>query len=450
MAGVGEKAPDPPPKPISGNVVKVCQKFGVLEDGVLAHTLQEEEFQGHYSGNIDRRRTVRKDIKTAKQLASEAAIETYAEEHEYVQRLKSIEEQDKETAREMYREMLEEEKRKLNNMKAVHETDQEIAKRLQKDEVKEIEREKMDRESERLARQLSQQEEVGAVGGVPMKRQEPLVKVLTDEELAKRMQAAEIKKMREMHQRREAESQKLARQVADNEQYKSSDASEISNGDSRRTVTGFPNGAGVTDCDSDEDTDHIAQATKDEILARKLQMQENQQQGQKTEEKLKLMKHDEIIARKMQHEEAMIAKRKVYKRYQEKVDNEVAYLEDEQQVDITNASSKLGSPQSGVQQGQSSSMGPPLPPPNANVFTVIDPTYRPAPNSNVRLIKQTSLSDDAPKDKPKAEAPSRTKSKKDKSKEKEKAREKGKEESKEKNEDRSVKKKRSSFFGKKK
>ncbi|XP_033096834.1 uncharacterized protein LOC117101077 isoform X1 [Anneissia japonica] len=381
----------------------------------------------------------------------------------------------------MYREMLEEEKRKLNNMKAVHETDQEIAKRLQKDEVKEIEREKMDRESERLARQLSQQEEVGAVGGVPMKRQEPLVKVLTDEELAKRMQAAEIKKMREMHQRREAESQKLARQVADNEQYKSSDASEISNGDSRRTVTGFPNGAGVTDCDSDEDTDHIAQATKDEILARKLQMQENQQQGQKTEEKLKLMKHDEIIARKMQHEEAMIAKRKVYKRYQEKVDNEVAYLEpmvhiglerkvsiplglqkgngikltdikaiDEQQVDITNASSKLGSPQSGVQQGQSSSMGPPLPPPNANVFTVIDPTYRPAPNSNVRLIKQTSLSDDVPKDKPKAKAPSRTQSKKDKSKEKEKAREKGKEESKEKNEDRSVKKKRSSFFGKKK
>ncbi|XP_071944835.1 uncharacterized protein [Antedon mediterranea] len=484
MAEVQNKvAPEPAPKPISGNVVKVRQKFGVLEDGALAHTLQEEEFSDHYTGNISRRRTVRKDIKTAKELASEAAIEAFAEEHEYVQRLKSIEEQDKETAKGLFREMMEEERRKAEESE---QTDEEIAKQLQTEEVKKREREKMERESLRLARQLSQQNEAaGAVGGIP--EEDSQQKVLTDEELAKRLQAAEIKKMREKHQRREAEAEKLTRKISETEQHSSSGTSQITNGESQRLIVNLPNGA-AAGYDSDEDTDNIAQSTKDEILARKLQSQENQRQGQLTEEQLALMKKDEIIARKMQHEEAMIAKKKVYKRYQEKVDNEVAYLEPmvhiglERKVSIpselqhgkgitltdikvidgqpipegTTASAILRSPPQSPGSPEQESLpyrDPPLPPPNANVFAAIDPTYKAPQSNNVRLIKQRSLSEDGPtEEEPKTKSASKTKSKKEKSKEKSKdKKDKHKEEPKDvKNEDKPLKKKRASFFGKKK
>ena len=45
---------------------------------------------GHYTGNITRNRTVRQDIRTAKEVAEDEALQAFREEHEQVERNREL------------------------------------------------------------------------------------------------------------------------------------------------------------------------------------------------------------------------------------------------------------------------------------------------------------------------------------------------------------------------
>ncbi|KTG40861.1 hypothetical protein cypCar_00020694, partial [Cyprinus carpio] len=49
----------------------VCQCFSVLEDGALAHSLQEQEIEQFYSTNIQKNQAVQNDVRLARRLQEE-------------------------------------------------------------------------------------------------------------------------------------------------------------------------------------------------------------------------------------------------------------------------------------------------------------------------------------------------------------------------------------------
>uniref|UniRef100_H3ALW9 Coiled-coil domain containing 50b n=1 Tax=Latimeria chalumnae TaxID=7897 RepID=H3ALW9_LATCH len=83
-------------------VREVCEGFAVLEDGALAHFLQEQEIENYYASNIEKNQLVQKDIRIAKKLQGE--------ENEYCRQLtehqqRLVEERDLEYARAIQEEL---------------------------------------------------------------------------------------------------------------------------------------------------------------------------------------------------------------------------------------------------------------------------------------------------------------------------------------------------------
>ncbi|XP_051957775.1 coiled-coil domain-containing protein 50-like [Xyrauchen texanus] len=52
-------------------IYDVCQCFSVLEDGALAHSLQEQEIEQFYSANIQKNQSVQNDVRLARRLQEE-------------------------------------------------------------------------------------------------------------------------------------------------------------------------------------------------------------------------------------------------------------------------------------------------------------------------------------------------------------------------------------------
>ncbi|XP_022090157.1 trichohyalin-like isoform X2 [Acanthaster planci] len=195
-SGVDENGEVTEPK---GKVKEIQKEWSVFEDGALAYKLQEEENVTHYSGNINRRRTVRSDIKVAKTAADEEALQAFKEEHEKVERNRQIEMEDAQTAKKILQEMMEEEKQKMREQRQREneERDQEAAKELYR---------QMMEEERRQMKQQRQYEE-------------------TDEELAARLQAHEERKRQILRQKQrslnqETEDERLARHLAREEKLK--------------------------------------------------------------------------------------------------------------------------------------------------------------------------------------------------------------------------------------
>ncbi|XP_072281654.1 uncharacterized protein [Pyxicephalus adspersus] len=114
-------------------VNEVCRDFAVLEDGALAHCLQEQEIEQHYASNVRKNKLVQKDIRIAKKLQDE---EDQQSKVFSLEQQKQIEELDSEYARAVQEEL----QRKAQECLQREEEDKEIAKRLQQLEEEELQR----------------------------------------------------------------------------------------------------------------------------------------------------------------------------------------------------------------------------------------------------------------------------------------------------------------------
>uniref|UniRef100_A0A1A7XH05 Coiled-coil domain containing 50 n=1 Tax=Iconisemion striatum TaxID=60296 RepID=A0A1A7XH05_9TELE len=164
-------------------VREVCQSFAVLEDGVLAHSLQEQEIEQYYTTNVKKNQLVQNDIRIAKRMQDEE--EVHLAEHSALLRQTSrqIEEQDFEYAREVQEQIQrcaeEDHRRELD--------DEEMAKRLQEEEEEKNRRSSRGQEypSEGACLELEPREAGLYLG--------ELQQVLQDEELARKLQEEEEK-----------------------------------------------------------------------------------------------------------------------------------------------------------------------------------------------------------------------------------------------------------------
>nr|XP_057907569.1 coiled-coil domain-containing protein 187 isoform X2 [Doryrhamphus excisus] len=123
-------------------VQEVCQSFAVLEDGVLAHNLQEQEIEQYYTTNIQKNQLVQNDIRVAKQLQDEEEEQQAQQSALLRQESRQLEEQDFEYAR-----VIQEE---------IQRTSEEAWKREQDDE--EIARQMQEEEEQRMRRTRVQEE----------------------------------------------------------------------------------------------------------------------------------------------------------------------------------------------------------------------------------------------------------------------------------------------------
>ncbi|KAM4016546.1 uncharacterized protein ACNLHF_002838 isoform 1-T1 [Anomaloglossus baeobatrachus] len=114
-------------------VNEVCRDFAVLEDGALAHCLQEQEIEQHYASNVRKNKLVQKDIRIAKKLQDE---EDQQSKVFSLEQQKQIEELDSEYARAVQEEL----QRKAQECLQREEEDKEIAKQLQQLEEEELQR----------------------------------------------------------------------------------------------------------------------------------------------------------------------------------------------------------------------------------------------------------------------------------------------------------------------
>ncbi|XP_073679455.1 coiled-coil domain-containing protein 187 isoform X3 [Garra rufa] len=201
-------------------VQEVCDCFAVLEDGALAHNLQEQEIEHYYNSNVQRSQLVQRDIRVAKRLQDEEQQRAQTLQH---QATRQLEERDSEYAR-----MIQEEiQRRADEARRREVEDEEIAKRIQEEEelslrhrssyqhkdgrgpalrsgmaaldLGELEQVLLDEE---LARRLQEEEERFAEetqqGSSPLRRDCPVgdfraAQVAQDEEIARFMQKQEIK-----------------------------------------------------------------------------------------------------------------------------------------------------------------------------------------------------------------------------------------------------------------
>ncbi|XP_069560440.1 coiled-coil domain-containing protein 187 isoform X1 [Brachyistius frenatus] len=117
-------------------VQEVCQGFAVLEDGVLAHSLQEQEIEQYYTTNIQKNKLVQNDIRVAKLLQDEEEEQQAQQSAFFRQATRHIEEQDFEYARVIQEEIQrcaeEAQRRELD--------DEEMAKRMQEEEEQRVRR----------------------------------------------------------------------------------------------------------------------------------------------------------------------------------------------------------------------------------------------------------------------------------------------------------------------
>ncbi|XP_069560442.1 coiled-coil domain-containing protein 187 isoform X2 [Brachyistius frenatus] len=167
-------------------VQEVCQGFAVLEDGVLAHSLQEQEIEQYYTTNIQKNKLVQNDIRVAKLLQDEEEEQQAQQSAFFRQATRHIEEQDFEYARVIQEEIQrcaeEAQRRELD--------DEEMAKRMQEEEEQRVRR--SSRGQEGLSEGASLQPEPSEVGLDLGELQQ----VLRDEELARKIQEEEDEQLR--------------------------------------------------------------------------------------------------------------------------------------------------------------------------------------------------------------------------------------------------------------
>ncbi|XP_026873256.1 coiled-coil domain-containing protein 187 [Electrophorus electricus] len=158
------------------SVQEVCQCFAVLEDGALAHNLQEQEIEQYYSSNVQRNQLVQNDLRVAKMLQDEEQQRSYRRHRQADQQL---EEQDSEYARRIQDDI----QRCAEETRRRDDDDEEMAKQIQEEE-------------ELHDRQLNESHTAYGQGhGLQKARASldlgELKQVLMDEELARRLQAEE-------------------------------------------------------------------------------------------------------------------------------------------------------------------------------------------------------------------------------------------------------------------
>ncbi|XP_042199625.1 coiled-coil domain-containing protein 187 [Callorhinchus milii] len=107
-------------------VQEVCRGFALLEDGALAHSLQEQEIEQHYASNVQKSQLVRQDVRVAKILQDQE--ERQARSHSREEQ--SREEQDSQYARAVQEEI----HSRATERHRREEEDKEIARRLQEEE----------------------------------------------------------------------------------------------------------------------------------------------------------------------------------------------------------------------------------------------------------------------------------------------------------------------------
>ncbi|XP_041712310.2 coiled-coil domain-containing protein 50 [Coregonus clupeaformis] len=162
-------------------VQEVCHVFAVLEDGALAHNLQEQEIEQYYTTNMQKNQLVQKDIRIAKRLQDEEEEQRAQHRALLSQASRQLEEQDSEYAQMIQEEILicadEEAQRR-------EQEDKEMAKHIQKEEEQRVRQRSSRQES--LSDGAALQLEKGACLDLGVLQQ-----VLLDEELARRLQEEE-------------------------------------------------------------------------------------------------------------------------------------------------------------------------------------------------------------------------------------------------------------------
>ncbi|KAM9505568.1 coiled-coil domain-containing protein 187 isoform 1-T1 [Salvelinus alpinus] len=112
-------------------VQEVCHVFAVLEDGALAHNLQEQEIEKYYTTNMQKNQLVQNDIRIAKRLQNEEEEQSTQHRALLSQASRQLQEEDSEYARMIQEEILrcadEEAQRR-------EQEDEEMAKRIQEEE----------------------------------------------------------------------------------------------------------------------------------------------------------------------------------------------------------------------------------------------------------------------------------------------------------------------------
>ncbi|XP_036802979.1 trichohyalin isoform X5 [Oncorhynchus mykiss] len=115
----------------SGVHACVCHVFAVLEDGALAHNLQEQEIEQYYTTNMQKNQLVQNDIRIAKRLQNEEEEQRAQHRALLSQASRQLQEEDSEYARMIQEEILrcadEEAQRR-------EQEDEEMAKRIQEEE----------------------------------------------------------------------------------------------------------------------------------------------------------------------------------------------------------------------------------------------------------------------------------------------------------------------------
>ncbi|XP_063734664.1 coiled-coil domain-containing protein 187 isoform X2 [Eleginops maclovinus] len=165
-------------------VQEVCQSFAVLEDGVLAHNLQEQEIEQYYTTNIQKNQLVQNDIRVAKMLQDEEEEEQAIQSTLFRHASRQLEEEDFEYARLIQEEI----QHCAEQSRRREQEDEEIAKRLQEEEKQRITRRSRGPDSEGAS---LKPEPVGTSLDLG-----ELQQVLQDEELAQKLQEEEEKLLR--------------------------------------------------------------------------------------------------------------------------------------------------------------------------------------------------------------------------------------------------------------
>ncbi|XP_071333075.1 coiled-coil domain-containing protein 187 isoform X3 [Trachinotus anak] len=165
----------------------MCQCFAVLEDGALAHNLQEQEIEQYYTTNIQKNQLVQNDIRVAKRLQDEEEEQQAQQSAILRQASRQLEEQDFEYARVIQEEI----QRCAEEARRREQDDEEIAKRMQEEEEEQSIR-RRSRGQEGRSEGVSPQPQLGE-GSLDLGE---LQQVLRDEELARKLQEEEEKLLR--------------------------------------------------------------------------------------------------------------------------------------------------------------------------------------------------------------------------------------------------------------
>ncbi|XP_047456181.1 coiled-coil domain-containing protein 187 isoform X3 [Mugil cephalus] len=164
----------------------MCQCFAVLEDGALAHNLQEQEIEQYYTTNIQKNQLVQNDIRVAKRLQDEEEEQRAQQSALLRQATRHLEEQDFEYAR-----VVQEELQRCAEEAQMRELeDEEMAKRIQEEEEQRIRRRSRGHEGHSEGESLQPDPRETSLDLSEMQQ------VLEDEELARMLQEEEQRLLR--------------------------------------------------------------------------------------------------------------------------------------------------------------------------------------------------------------------------------------------------------------